>query len=109
MLCPSGCTTARTAVKATAIVLVACDMGQTLSQATSGYGNNHHEVNPVLGDYPSAGYVSAYFVTAIAMLVGLDKVLPDQYSVPINTTLVGVESYWIVRNTSGVNKPFCGL
>jgi hypothetical protein len=95
-----------TAWESAAAGALALDWGTTLDGAYrrnhwhSSHGRLgwHEETNPILGRRPKAAEINAYFVSAIALHVGVAAVLPSGWRRAWQVGTVGVEAYVVRGN-----------
>lgn len=72
-------------------VAIACDYGMTRWMATH-YGSGYTELNPLMGERPSAGKVDAVFAVSLLANVALYPLLPSWAKSEWYTTATVVET-----------------
>ena len=123
----AGCATANRHLGRAALVAstaaLACDWGQTRSQASAGWirrrANGEEwstsERNPILGQHPGTGAVDAYFVTSAFLNLMIWAALPERYRWAGPTAVMIIEAPTVVgnltttSNMSTSNSGACGL
>lgn len=118
LLCAASCTprwstsarAADAALTFAAVAATACDWGQAHRQAADNYSRFRYEGNPLLGKYPSATEVDAYFIAAELGLVIAPRARPAPRWLPlaVGLAVAVAETVQAVRNT-GVTPGFCGM
>lgn len=96
--CASKWTAGDTYRHATFTGLMMADYLQTLEISRN--PDKYYERNPILGNHPSQGEVTAYFAGSYALVTGAAMVLPAPYRDALQYVAIGVEAGAVANNFS---------
>jgi len=82
----------------TSLGLKAIDYGQTLDIASK--PEKYYEINPIVGEHPSRGRVTSYFIGSTLMHTFISHVLPSKYRTAWLVSSVVVSAYLVNHNYS---------
>lgn len=78
--------------------LMVADYLQTMEIARN--PDRYYERNPILGNHPSEGEVTAYFIGSYALVTAAAWALPEPYRDALQYVAIGVEAGAVANNFS---------